>query len=152
LLEESKRSLTVENWNRNSPAVPAEEVPVNQLIGDAAAIQILSDSVGKICMEPPGQIHEIAILVCHADRVGRCNKLVKEGKVASRGNYSAQRQNQFNDPIEDRIDFFTFIAFVDRDGMDEQVASSQHADRGFGRHLRCLHRLRAGRKIVKHNR
>src|SRR5437016_14600809 len=61
-------------------------------------------------------------------------------------------QSTNNDPIEDRIDFFTFIAFVDRDGMYQQVASSQHADKGFGCRLRCLHRLRAGRKIVKHNR
>jgi len=56
---------------------------------------------------------------------------VKDGKVASRGNYAAQSTTN-NDPIEDRIDFFTFIAFVDRDGMYQQVASSQHADKGFG--------------------
>jgi len=49
---------------------------------------------------------------------------VKDGKVASRGNYAAQSTTN-NDPIEDRIDFFTFIAFVDRDGMYQQVASSQ---------------------------
>jgi hypothetical protein len=56
-------------------------------------------------------------------RLGRCKKLVKNGKIASGGNYSAQKHNQFNQAIEDWIDFFTFTAFVDRDGMYQQVAS-----------------------------
>jgi hypothetical protein len=38
LFEECKVSLTVENRNRYPPAIPADEMLFDQLIGDAPAI------------------------------------------------------------------------------------------------------------------
>ena len=86
MFEEKQLALTVENRNGDAPTVPADEVKINHLIGDTAALEIVADSFREILVELPGQVNEI--LGCNAARVGRCNKLVKDGKVASRGNYS----------------------------------------------------------------
>ena len=46
-LKEHKLSLTVEDRDCNSPAVPAEQVKINQHVRDAPIMQILPDSVGQ---------------------------------------------------------------------------------------------------------
>src|SRR5207249_10191864 len=55
--------------NRNPPAIPAEEVQINRIIQDAAAIQILADSLEEIFMEFPNQVHKVYVFVNHAASV-----------------------------------------------------------------------------------
>jgi hypothetical protein len=69
LLEERDLSVTVENGNGDPPAVPADKAKINHLGRDTPAVEILADPVGKILMELPGKLHEIAVLVGHAARV-----------------------------------------------------------------------------------
>src|SRR5262249_14221385 len=82
LLKERDLSLAVENRNGIRPAVPADEIEINHLVRDAAAIEILPDSVWEILVELSGKLHEIEILVCHVASVAAGWKHHKEGKVA----------------------------------------------------------------------
>jgi len=45
---------------------------LDQLIGYAAAVKILPDSLRKVRMKLPGKLHEIAICICHAATVAVC--------------------------------------------------------------------------------
>ena len=74
-LKNATFSVAAKNRNCDSPAVPADEMLFNQLVGDAAAIKILPDSLRQIRMELPGKLHEIFILVCHPASVAiECSK------------------------------------------------------------------------------
>src|SRR5690349_9575975 len=75
LLKECNPFRPAKDWDRYPPPVPADEMLFNQLIGYAAGVQILADSLRKICMELPGQVHEIFILVNHPASIAiECSK------------------------------------------------------------------------------
>jgi hypothetical protein len=90
-------------------------------------------------------------LVWHAASGGRYNKLCEEWEIASGEQLFRSEHNQFNEPIEDWIDFSNFAAFVDRDGIYQQVASFHMPIKASGFVCDACTDF-AREKIVKHDR
>jgi hypothetical protein len=87
-LEERQFTLAVEDQNGNTRAFPAQEVEVDEQIGDAAAVEILPDAPRQGRVIFGCEVEKIAC-VGHAGQRSAGASNHKAGEVAGRGRRSA---------------------------------------------------------------